>query len=66
MRQLKDNSKAEKLLPCIEGFFFGEINLDEYYFSELKRTSKEIAKIISFEKLLANNKTVSSYVYTSS
>lgn len=35
---LKDNSKAEELLPRQEGFFFGGTDLDEWYFNGLKDT----------------------------
>lgn len=35
---LDDHGLAEKLLPCISGFFFGGIDYDEYYFMDLENT----------------------------
>lgn len=40
---LKDNSKAESLLPCVSGFFFGGTEYDQYYFNDLVE-SREIIK----------------------
>lgn len=33
---LKDNSKAEELLPTMSGFFFGSTEYDDYYFQDVK------------------------------
>jgi len=35
---LADHSKAEKILPTQEGFFFGSNEYDEWYFSDLEKT----------------------------
>ena len=35
---LADHSKAEELLPSMEGFFFGSTDYDEYYFADLQDT----------------------------
>lgn len=35
---LVDPSKAPKLLPTTEGFFFGGTNYDEYYYQEVENT----------------------------
>lgn len=33
---LEDHSKAKELLPTCEGFFFGDTDYDEYYFSDVE------------------------------
>lgn len=33
---LEDHSKAKKLLPTMEGFFFGSTEYDDYYFDDVK------------------------------
>lgn len=35
---LKDHSKANDLLPTQEGFFFGSVEYDNYYFDDVKKT----------------------------
>lgn len=43
---LEDNDKAEDLLPCQEGFFFGNYEYDEKYFYQLKDTIQFIENIL--------------------
>jgi hypothetical protein len=43
---LKDKSKAEELLPTQSGFFFGDTEYNEYYFSDLEDTKKILEKSI--------------------
>ena len=43
---LKEKSKAHKLLPAQEGFFFGSTDYDEWYFEDLKRTKKALTEIL--------------------
>jgi hypothetical protein len=43
---LEDNTKAPKLLPCTEGFFFGSTDYNEYYFDDVQETKGELEKII--------------------
>jgi hypothetical protein len=43
---LKHPKKAAKLLPPTPGFFFGETEINDYYFEQVKRTNKELAKIL--------------------
>ena len=52
---LNDKSLAPKLLPTQEGFFFGSIKYDMYYFRDLKDTIEQL-------KDLSDN----SYYYKSS
>lgn len=33
---LNDHSKAEELLPTVEGFFFGNTDYNEYYFRDVQ------------------------------
>jgi len=42
---LQDHKKAEKLLPTMEGFFFGGVEYDEYYFNCLEHTIKQLESI---------------------
>ncbi len=46
---LADHSKAEELLPCGGGFFFGGTEYDEYYFGDLKDTVAIIDKALELE-----------------
>lgn len=43
---LSDKMKASLILPTGNGFFFGGIDYDSYYFNTLKRTRKELEKIL--------------------
>lgn len=43
---LKDHSKAAKLLPTQEGFFFGYYEYGRYYFEGLKMTAVELARVL--------------------
>lgn len=44
---LADRSKAEKLLPSQEGFFFGSTKYDEYYFEDLQDTIDKLTPFIT-------------------
>lgn len=39
---LADNSEAERLLPTMEGFFFGSTEYDSYYFEDVKNVKEYI------------------------
>jgi hypothetical protein len=41
----KDHKKAHELLPTKDGFFFGDTDYDDYYFSEVTRTLKILNKL---------------------
>ena len=43
---LADNSKAEELLPTVNGFFFGSTEYDKYYFKEVAQVLKDFEKIL--------------------
>jgi hypothetical protein len=43
---LEDHSKAEKLLPSTNGFFFGSTDYDSRYFNDLEYTKETISKIL--------------------
>jgi hypothetical protein len=43
---IKDNEKADELLPTQEGFFFGGTDYDEYYFDSLSETYKTLSNLI--------------------
>lgn len=52
-RIVKDTSVAEKLLPSIDGFFFGDVDYDEWYVRSLTDTIENVARLLStndFEK----------------
>jgi hypothetical protein len=57
---LDDPSKASELLPPASGFFFGGIEIDEYYFDDLRATRKII------EEALATEEEYPSWIYQSS
>lgn len=42
----EDNSLAKELLPTSQGFFFGNSDYDDYYFSEIDRTHKDITELL--------------------
>lgn len=43
---LKDHSKAEEILPCSSGFFFGSTEYDDWYFEQLRNTVDAIEGIL--------------------
>jgi len=43
---LADKTKADDLMPCQEGFFFGATEYDEWYFKECERTSKLVEQLL--------------------
>ena len=45
---LADHSLAKELLPTQSGFFFGSVDYNEYYFSEIEKTIKIIEPVIEF------------------
>ena len=45
---LTDHSLAKELLPTQSGFFFGSVDYNEYYFSEIEKTIKIIEPVIEF------------------
>ena len=47
---LADHTKAEALLPPIEGFFFGSTGIDEWYFEDLENTVKSIDKALASQE----------------
>ena len=59
-RVLEDNSLALALLPPQSGFFFGSLDIDEYYIWDLQHT------IEVFEKLLADPELAESIIYQAS
>lgn len=44
---LNDFTKAEKLLPVQEGFFFGATEYDEWYMEDLKYTKETLTEILA-------------------
>lgn len=46
---LEDHSKAEKILPTQQGFFFGSYEYDEYYFNDLEYTVNKIDELFNSE-----------------
>lgn len=46
---LADHSKSGKLLPTVEGFFFGSTEYDEWYFSDLEETKKILTEALADE-----------------
>jgi len=48
---IADATKAQELLPPQSGFFFGGLDLDEYYYEDLKRTVKMLNRILTSDRL---------------
>lgn len=50
---LDDHSLAEMLLPCMDGFFFGSTDYDEYYFEDVQEVRDYVKNILlpQFSKL---------------
>ena len=46
----KDVEKAKKYLPTTEGFFFGSIDYDDWYFDDLQYTSDLLGEVLQFLK----------------
>ena len=44
---LKDNTKAEEILPTTSGFFFGSTDYDKYYFEDVKNCKEQMKKLHS-------------------
>lgn len=44
---LKDHSKAADLLPPVSGFFFGSVDIDEWYYQDLEYTKKVLEPIVN-------------------
>jgi hypothetical protein len=51
---LANRKKAAKFLPTSSGFFFGDIEYDEWYFNHIERTEKELTEIVEDEELATN------------
>jgi hypothetical protein len=47
---LKNPEKAKELLPAQEGFFFGSMDYDKWYFEDLKYTKKLLKDLINEDK----------------
>lgn len=43
---LKDHSKAKTLLPTCQGFFYGSMEYDEWYFDELEYSLKLLKMVL--------------------
>ena len=43
----KDPKKAEELLPPVSGFFFGSIDIDEWYWENVKETATMLDNILT-------------------
>jgi hypothetical protein len=63
---LEDNSKAPKILPTTEGFFFGSNNYDEHYFEDIKYTVDELEQIVEDFDKASETGLVQSFYYQSS
>ena len=44
-----DHDKADDLLPTRSGFFFGSTDYDEYYFTDIKNTIKQLKKVLALD-----------------
>jgi hypothetical protein len=47
--RVKDNNNlAEELLPTLEGFFFGSVEYDDYYYEMIDYTIKTIKEVLDY------------------
>lgn len=44
---LENHELADELLPTKDGFFFGNIEYDEYYFDKVKYTAEQLEEVIN-------------------
>ena len=51
VRESQDPALAKKLLPPVEGFFFGSVEIDDWYWEDLKRTEEGLLEIIELGNL---------------
>jgi len=63
---LDDPGKASELLPTQQGFFFGSIEYDQYYFEDLKHTKAGLEKAIEGYKQDEEVGAISWFEYRSS
>lgn len=43
-KYIKDSTVAKELLPCVDGFFFGGTEYNEYYYTDIKNTRDMLVK----------------------
>jgi hypothetical protein len=51
-RTLANRAEAEDLMPPLAGFFFGDTEVDEFYFEDLMDTIDELEKFINDEEFV--------------
>ena len=51
VRESQDPALAKKLLPPVGGFFFGSVEIDDWYWEDLKRTEEGLLEIIELGNL---------------
>ena len=49
--ELKDAKRAESELPPCAGFFFGNTDIDQYYWDDLKSTDEQLTAALTDESL---------------
>ena len=64
VQQVKaDHNLASQLLPTCEGFFFGSVEYDEYYWQDLDKTERILTNTINLITNYRKGKKVSCSVY---
>ncbi len=53
---LHDHTKADKLLPTQDGFFFGSVDYDDDYYKDVQDVLNAVADMLSID--LANNENI--------
>ena len=61
---LAERERAEELLPTREGFFFGSLGYDEWYFNDVEYTEKVLTETLDF--LSKEDDVWCDFVYSSS
>lgn len=47
---LANRNKADQILPTASGFFFGNTEYDEYYFSDIEDTVKQLENVLTLDE----------------
>lgn len=65
-KYIENAEEIAEMLPTTSGCFFGSIDYDEYYMSDIENTIKIIEEIVEEEKILNENGFYSDFEYQSS
>lgn len=61
-----DNTYSQEVLPTEAGFFFGDTDINQYYYEDVKRTADALNKELLLTKKIAGTKLEIEYSYQAS